>query len=54
MYYFVKFTYKNEAMEADPDVTLLPCEWVLKADSKEEAMQRGRHTAIVYVLRKDD
>ena len=40
MYYFVKFTYKNEAMEADPDVTLLPCEWVVKADSKEEAIEQ--------------
>ena len=38
MYYFVNFTYKNESMEADPDVTLLPCEWVVKADSKEEAI----------------
>ena len=40
MYYFVKFTYKDEIMEADPDVTLLPCEWVLKADSKEEAIEQ--------------
>ena len=40
MYYFVNFTYKNEIMEADPDVTLLPCEWVLKADSKEEAIEQ--------------
>ena len=40
MYYFVKFTYKNEIMEADPDVTLLPCEWVVKADSKEEAIEQ--------------
>ena len=40
MYYFVKFTYKNEIMEADPEVTLLPCEWVLKADSKEEAIEQ--------------
>ena len=36
MYYFVNFTYKDEIIEADPDVTLLPCEWVVKADSKEE------------------
>ena len=40
MYYFVKFTYKNEIMEADPDVMLLPCEWVVKADSKEEAIEQ--------------
>lgn len=40
MYYFVNFTYKNEGMEADPDVTLLPCEWVVKADSKEEAIEQ--------------
>ena len=40
MYYFVNFTYKNEIMEADPDVTLLPCEWVVKADSKEEAIEQ--------------
>ena len=40
MYYFVKFTYKNEIMEADPEVTLLPCEWVVKADSKEEAIEQ--------------
>ena len=40
MYYFVNFTYKNEIMEADPDVTLLPCERVVKADSKEEAIEQ--------------
>jgi hypothetical protein len=40
MYYFVNFTYKDEIMEADPDVTLLPCEWVVKADSKEEAIEQ--------------
>ena len=40
MYYFVNFTYINEIMEADPDVTLLPCEWVVKADSKEEAIEQ--------------
>lgn len=40
MYYFVKFTYRDEMMEADPDVTLLPCEWVVKADSKEEAIEQ--------------
>ena len=40
MYYFVNFTYKNEIMEADPDVTLLPCEWVVQADSKEEAIEQ--------------
>ena len=38
--YFVNFTYKDEIMEADPDVTLLPCEWVVKADSKEEAIEQ--------------
>ena len=40
MYYFVNFTYKDEIMEAGPDVTLLPCEWVVKADSKEEAIEQ--------------
>ena len=40
MYYFVNFTYKDEIMEADPDVTLLPCEWVVKADSKEKAIEQ--------------
>ena len=40
MYYFVNFTYKDEILEADPDVTLLPCEWVVKADSKEEAIEQ--------------
>ena len=40
MYYFVNFTYKDEIMEADPDVTLLPCEWVVQADSKEEAIEQ--------------
>ena len=40
MYYFVNFTYKDEIMEADPDVTLLPCEWVVMADSKEEAIEQ--------------
>ena len=40
MYYFVKFTYRDEMMETDPDVTLLPCEWVVKADSKEEAIEQ--------------
>ena len=40
MYYFVNFTYKDEIMETDPDVTLLPCEWVVKADSKEEAIEQ--------------
>ena len=40
MYYFVNFTYKDEIMEADSDVTLLPCEWVVKADSKEEVIEQ--------------
>lgn len=40
MHYFVNFTYKDEIMEADPDVTLLPCEWVVQADSKEEAIEQ--------------
>lgn len=40
MYYFVKFTYRDEMMEADPDVTLLPCEWVINADSKDAAIEQ--------------
>lgn len=40
MYFFIKFTYKDEILEADPDTELLPCEWIIEANSKEEAIEQ--------------
>lgn len=41
MYYFVKFTYKNknDEMAKDPNLVWMPCEWMVKADSKDEAIK---------------
>ena len=39
MYYFVKFTYKDEEMAKDPNFVFMPCEWEVKADSKDEAIK---------------
>lgn len=40
MYYFVKFTYRDEIMEEDEGVELVPCEWVINADSEEAAIEQ--------------
>ena len=40
MYYFVKFTYRDEIMEEEESVILLPCEWVISADSKKDAIEQ--------------
>lgn len=41
MYFFVKFTYKDdEYLSIEPEGELLPCEWVIKADSKEDVIKQ--------------
>ncbi len=40
MYYFVKFTWKDEELAKDPNFTFLPSEWVVEADSKEDAIKQ--------------
>lgn len=40
MYFYIKFTYKDELLEADPDTELLPCEWIIEANSKDETIEQ--------------
>ena len=47
MYFYIKFTYKDEIMESDPNVTLLPCEWVVRAESEESAIEDVKKDVVI-------